>query len=103
MMRDSNVSEAFRAVACSIGLIVLATVLFSSCFIAGDAGHDCCGDGCPICTCIRLSEDAMHILSEGTAILFIHVFPVFMIFSAVLFNDAASLETPVSRKIRLNN
>ena len=102
-MRDSNVSEAFRAAACVIGLIILATVLFSSCFIAAEAGHDCCGDGCPICTCIRLSEDALRILGEGTAILFIHIFPVLMISSAVLFNAAAFPGTPVSRKIRLNN
>ncbi|MBR4394809.1 MAG: hypothetical protein IKT01_00225 [Eubacteriaceae bacterium] len=103
-MRDTDVSVSFRAAACIIGLIMLATALFSSCLVAAESCHDCSGDGCPVCMRIRQSEDSMLILGECTAAQIAHVLPVFIIIlSAALLNTAAYPKTPVSRKVRLDN
>lgn len=104
MMRDPNKSGSFRVAACIIGLIVLAIALFSSCLIPAESCHDCSGDGCPVCMRIRQSEDSMRIWGGCTAELIAYVLPVFIIIlSAAFLNAAAYPQTPVSRKVRLNN
>ena len=87
--------------------ILMAAVLFvtaySALYIAEHADHNCTHSHCPICVCIHQCESILHGLSSIGIGLTI-VMP--LLFAAVLtmsVNDFLAGDTPVSRKVRLNN
>ncbi len=87
-----------------MGAMMLVTLLFSAFYIACEADHECCGEGCLICACIRQCENTLRGIGSGTEERLSAVYPVFpVLFAAVLCAAAALSETPVSRKARLNN
>ncbi len=93
-----------RVAAGIMGLLMLFIMLFSSFYIAAEADHDCKGEDCPICACIWQCENALHQISTGitscaAVIIFFVILPVSIFLFAFLFPQ----ETPVSRKVRLNN
>lgn len=103
-MRNSNTSKVLRIAAGIMGLLMLVIVLFSASYIAAEADHECCGDDCPICACIQQCENTLHGFSDGIAVQSSAIAPVILILLAAAFAiTAVSQETPVSRKVRLNN
>ena len=84
--------------------LVFFIMLFSASFIAIEADHDCTGEDCPICACIAQCENTLHKIGDGAAVQAAVIVPVFfMLILAFLFADNFTQETPVSRKVRLNN
>ena len=103
-MRDSNGSRAKRITAGIIVLLLLVIVLFSSFYVAAEAHHDCTGEDCPVCACIRLCDNTLHQIGDGGTALTACLIPVIIILLyAAFIVTAVSHETPVSRKVRLNN
>ena len=103
-MRGPRAAKAIRITACFMGLMTLVAVLFSAVYIAAEAGHDCCGEGCPICACIRQCENTLFGAGDGTRAQYICIIPLIPVLLAAAFLTAAIPgETPVSGKVRLNN
>ena len=93
-----------RFAASIIALMMLVVVLLSVSFIGAATDHGCSSDDCPICACIRLCENTLKQIGSGTAGQTVVIIP------AILFSISMLLpvciyrqETPVSRKVRLNN
>ncbi len=95
--------DARRITAGIIGLLMLVTMLFSAFYIAAEINHDCSGEDCPVCACIQQCENTLRGVGNGTPL------PVSVIgISLILLITACcpaviSQDTPVSRKVRLNN
>ncbi len=97
-------SKIKRTAAGIIILMMLVFVLFSAFYIAIEADHDCTGEDCPICACIQQCENVLRSLGDGVALqLSALVSIVFILLNAVSFAKVFPQETPVSRKVRLNN
>ncbi len=87
-----------------MALMMLAVLLVSASFIAAETGHDCCGDDCPICECIMLCEIALRQIDISAALQAAVTLPViFFCISFFVSGCNYCRETPVSRKVRLNN
>jgi len=92
-----------RSVAGILAIMMLSVLLFSSIYIAHEAEHDCSGDDCPICACIRQCENVLRGTGKTYAVS-TSLLPLFIVFSAFVFTVCLLvLDTPVSKKIRLNN
>ncbi len=103
-MRNSHPSGAKRFAAGAMGLLMLLVVLFSAFCIAAEADHDCTGEDCLICACIRQCENTLREFCAGTAACLSAVAPVNPVLLAAAFAIAAvSQDTLISRKVRLNN
>ena len=87
-----------------LALLVLFVISFSSFYIAVEANHECDGHDCPVCFCIRQCEAVISVFSEGHvkaagAILTV----LFLVFALRIMPASSEKETPVSRKVRMNN
>jgi hypothetical protein len=49
-------------------LLVACIMLFSVLFIALEADHDCCGEGCAVCAQIQVCEDLLRNLITAAAL-----------------------------------
>lgn len=97
-------TKKHRALAFLACATILIVTLFSVLFIVREADHDCIGEGCPICVCIRNAEHTLKQLGMGfagttgwmpaAALLSLTVFCVLR---------AVPCETPISQKVRLND
>ena len=87
-----------------LALLVLFVISFSSFYIAVEANHECDGHDCPVCFCIRQCEAVISVFSEGhvKAACAILAFLFFAFALKVTFSSSVK-ETPVSRKVRMNN
>ena len=87
-----------------MGFVILAVLLFSAFYIAVETGHDCIGDHCPVCVCIKQCENTLHQIGNGAVILFAAYLPFLKVVLLVLLPVLVfSQKTPVSFKVRLNN
>ncbi len=103
-MRGPKTAAARRIAAGVMGLMMLAAVLFSSLYIAVEADHDCTGEDCPVCACVRQCENTLRSAGEGFRACPAVLIPFLSVLSAAALSlAAASFATPVSRKVRLNN
>ena len=103
-MCDYRISRSKRIAASVMGIMMLVAVLFSVFFIAHEANHDCAGEGCPICACIEVCENTLHQIGGGAAAQAAVVLPAIYLFLSVCLPAVImTQETPVSRKVRLNN
>ena len=103
-MCDPNTTRAKRIAAGVMGLMMLVLVAFSAFYIAAEADHDCCGEGCPICACIHQCENTLRGIGDGAAVRCAAVAPAVLILLAAAFViPAVSLDTLISGKVRLNN
>ena len=103
-MRGIHGSGAKRIAAGILGLTLLAVVLLSSFCIAIEAHHDCTGEDCPVCVCLQHCANTLRQLGESSVLLIGAIVPVLVFFLAAITLGLAVLsETPVSRKVRLNN
>lgn len=103
-MRHLNTTRSFRIAAGIMGLMMLVFVLFSAFYIAVEADHDCCGEGCPICACIQMCENTLREIVGRTIAKLSALSPVLCIFLiAATFAASIPQETLVSGKVRLND
>lgn len=103
-MRVRNDQKARRITACIMIVMVLFIMLFSECFIASHADHDCSGEDCPICACIHQCESMLR--GFGSTLLGFVVLicpPLCVLASIFLFARFCARITPVSQKVRMNN
>ncbi len=102
-MRDTKRSGILRIAAGIMGLMMLAAVLFCAFFIASEADHHCSGEDCLICALIHQCENTLR-GAGGAAVKPAFILPVIIVLlAAAILTAAASLDTPVLRKVRLNN
>lgn len=103
-MRDGGILKTKRVAAGILGMMMLIVVLFSAFCIAAETEHDCTGAECPVCIRIQQCENILHQFGNGATVQASMVLPM-VIFLLLVLPVACNLtqETPVSRKIRLNN
>ena len=103
-MQSISLSRAKRLAAGSLGLLLLVLLLFSSFYIAAEADHDCAGEDCAICVCIRLCESTLRVLGSGVPVLTAAAVPA-LLFPALIavFSLSFPLETLISNQVRLND
>lgn len=93
-----------RTAACIMGILFLLAVLASSFYLAAEANHDCRGGDCPICACMQQCENLLHRIGAGEGHAAAVILPaVLSAFCIELFSVCVVQETPVSRKVRLND
>ncbi len=87
-----------------MAIMVLFVMLFSSSFIAGHVHHHCTGEDCPICACLQQCESILRSFGNGIAAFVAAVLPL-LVFSASesLPGISFTWDTPVSRKVRIND
>ncbi len=103
-MCDKKISHVRKALAGVIGMMMLVIMLFSGFYIAVEAEHDCTGDDCPICACIQLCINTLRGFTYGITAAFSAAVPVLpILFTALIFCSVLLRETPISRKVRMNN
>lgn len=103
-MRNSYVSKATRIAAGVMALALLLIVLFSSLYIVAEADHECSGEACHICACIRQCEGALRrigsaVTTQRTAVFLFAV----SLFAAITVAAVVWQKTPISAKVRLND
>ncbi len=103
-MRDPKSSVTRRITAGIMAFMMLVIVLFSAFCIAAETDHDCAGEDCAVCACLRQCENTLRGIGEGAPVQAFAVIPVLSVLLAGAFFVTAILrETPVSAKVRLNN
>ena len=87
-----------------MAVMMLLVVLTAVCFIAVEAGHDCEGEGCPICTCIEQCLNILNQVGGGVAVVATTILIANLM---ILITECEEFEiarnTLVSNKIRMNN
>ena len=103
-MPNIGIMKQKRIAAGILAFLMLFAMLFPVFYIAAEANHHCSGEDCPVCACISQCEAVLHQMGDGQ-VAQIAVFAVFtyLIVSAATFVAAYESETPVSRKVRMNN
>lgn len=98
-------NEAISKFLCMAMIIVIIFVSLASLFyIFSETKHECSGENCPVCACIHQAQQALRNLSSGAAVgqlmtvLFISLFAAFAVHFFVI-----SCDSPVKRRVRLNN
>lgn len=89
-----------KIVAAFAGLMLLLAMTLSVFYIAAEAGHHCEDDDCPICMCIQLCRS---IIQNGVSYSTLECSPFLLILSVILFIAYFTIDTPVSKRIRMNN
>ena len=93
-----------RVTAGIMGFLLLGILLFSTIYIAVESHHECEGESCPICFIIEQCENTLQQIRSAIKV---HL-PILLATVAVLFTFGFNTlvickETPVSRKIQMNN
>ncbi len=94
-----------RTLAFIIAFLMLACVLCSFFLTAAEAGHDCSGEDCPICSVLELCERMGKRIRECGVAFFVIIclFPMLAEgFVSIREESGCMTQTPVSRKVRLN-
>ena len=98
-------NEAISKFLCMAMIIVIIFVSLASLFyIFSETKHECSGENCPVCACIHQAQQALRNLSSGAAAgqlmtaVFISLFAAFVVHFFVI-----SCDSPVKRRVRLNN
>ena len=103
-MRGSGISGCKRAAAAILGVTMLVLLLLSAFCIAAEADHDCTGEDCQICACIRQCEQSLHRIIDGAMAQAVVIVPLLaLLLAAFLFAFVLQQKTPVSGKVRLND
>ena len=87
-----------------MGLVMLYALLFSIVYTAHESIHDCTGEECPVCFVLEQCEAVFS--SAGLGVVrhaaFVFAFIIYLVF-AVRSLFVMCSETPVTRKVQLNN
>lgn len=91
-----------KSVSIALCAVVLLTLLFSFCFIAVEAGHDCVGEDCNIC--LEINSCLITLRALGALILSLMplcamLFSLSALFFAVI--NSFTIKTPVTLKVKL--
>ncbi len=96
--------QSNRFVAGIMAVMMLVVVLFSVTFIVVEIHHDCCGEDCPVCACISQCESILQQFGYGmtlqAAVISLAVILVLCNFLSFFIR---AQDSPVSRKVRMNN
>ena len=85
-------------------MLLLCILLFFAFFIASEVHHECNGEDCPICACIRQCEDALQRMGGGILFSASVIIPALFILVYLLnFIFDHRKDTLVSVKVRLND
>ena len=104
-MQSLNITKHNRK---TLAVIILVTMIFigvlSAFFTAHEAGHKCHTDECPICSFIHHCDNTIKELGTGVAVSVLFIIPLLFIGTS-LISDSENIirETPISKKIRLND
>ncbi len=103
-MRHKYHSENRKIAAGIICAMMLVIMLFSAFYIAAEAGHECTGEDCPVCVCIRQCEKALHEIGDGLSAQAAVILPLIALIAVVytLKNELPAV-TLVSRKVRMDD
>jgi hypothetical protein len=103
-MRSIARLQSNRFVAGIMAVMMLVVVLFSVTFIVVEIHHDCCGEDCPVCACISQCESILQQFGYGmtlqAAVISLAVILVLCNFLSLFIR---AQDSPVSRKVRMNN
>lgn len=103
-MCKAGISKSRRIIGGFLAVLTLSVLLFCALYIASEADHDCTGENCPICTCIQQCENTLQKIGNGIAAGILAALPArHILFLLFPLTFVLSQETPVSRKVRLNN
>ena len=103
-MRNAVRTKRKRAAAGVVALVMIAAVLFAALFIAVEADHDCVGEGCAVCACIQACVQSFRSFGAGRPSSAVAALCFWLLLlSAFFLLPTVSLQTPVSRRVRLNN
>ena len=94
-----------RFLAGTMAFVVLVTVMFSIAFTALESTHDCCGEDCHICFCIRECEKYLEQTRLGYKTdvrVCADALAVFLTAAVLCSETFISKGSPVSEKTRLN-
>lgn len=97
----STTKKCIRSITAAL---LVGVLLLCALFIVAEGHHDCSGDGCGICACIRLCERVLHPLLEvrsasaAAAVLA----PSLLFCLLFLLGPSAAKDSPVSHKVRIN-
>ena len=105
MKMDKKISKLlFRTMIFAIVFIMIFISVASLFYIFSETKHECSGENCPVCACIHQAQQALRNLSSGAAAgqlmtaVFISLFAAFAVHFFVI-----SCDSPVKRRVRLNN
>ena len=103
-MEEHAVIKSKRIISGIIGGMMLFIMLFSSFYIASEAVHDCCGEDCPVCTCIQLCKNTLQQISFSVSGCGPVVFMTGLILIIAVLHEVFCLhESLISQKIRMND
>ena len=103
-MRTARLFGVKRIAAALLGLLLLSLLLCSAFYVAAEAEHDCTGEDCPVCLSLEHCASLLRQLGSGARIQSAASLSVLTVFLAALVLASVGLtETPVTRKVRLNN
>ncbi len=103
-MSGSYISRTRKIPALILCVLLSAVMLFSAFYIIAEAHHDCCGKDCPICVCIHQCERTLQQLGSGiTETIAVYISAVLALLFVCSGSGILMQETPVSRKVRLND
>ena len=85
--------------------LTLLLWLFSSAhFLALEAGHDCHDEDCPICTCIQICTNMLKNMSNALIeVALVIAFFTVRSYTPYFCEYIRTADTPITKKIRLNN
>ena len=86
----------------AIAALLVGVLLLCALFIVAEAHHDCCGDECAVCACIRLCERVLHTLrAPGTAAA-APIAPALAFAALLPLLPVGIKASPVSEKVRID-
>ena len=89
-----------RIIAASVLIVLLAVMLFSACFVAIEADHDCQGEGCSVCLQMEQCEALLRVMSDTLipviSKLLLFMSPLLLLISGI--KKAYLSSTPIERK-----
>ncbi len=103
-MHDSLIRKTKRMAVGIISILMLAVLLFSVFYPVVETRHECKGDHCEICACIRQCAELLR--QAGEILLAGIVFPLNSVVLCIVFFflvESVSRKTPVADRVRLNN
>lgn len=93
-----------RILAVILAVLLLIAMVSSTLYLAAEAGHDCAGEDCPVCTRMEACLNTFKVLSWGLTLLAVcltlaHIGSRL----AASTTDPARPNTPVLLKVKLLN
>ncbi len=103
-MKVSCTKNRIRILTGIMAIMMLFVVLLSSFYIASHVDHDCTGEDCPVCAFLQQCENSIRGMGNGINAVIAVILPA-IIYLIFISSGISSFEwdTPVSRKVRLNN